>query len=137
MRPTVYRDLPPAVAEVQPPAGSPRGARPLKLHCARHTNASLARASGKSLGWVANQLGHASPALTLKTYTHAIREEEKDLSFLDFDGPKRPDTALDLDATRRNENAHPASAGERLENLEHETGLEPATPTLATSCSTN
>ncbi len=36
------------------------------------------------------QLGHASPMLTLKTYAHAIREEEADLSFLNFDGPIRP-----------------------------------------------
>ena len=28
--------------------------------------------------------------LTLKTYAHALREEEADLSFLAFDGPIRP-----------------------------------------------
>ncbi len=36
--------------------------------------------------------------LTLKTYAHALREEEADLSFLAFDGPGRPDTALDRDS---------------------------------------
>jgi integrase len=46
--------------------------------------ASLALASGKSVRWVADQLGHASPTLTLKTYAHSIREEEADLSFADF-----------------------------------------------------
>ena len=53
-----------------------QGVRPLKLHCTRHTWASLALASGKSVRWVADQLGHSSPALTLRTYAHAIREEE-------------------------------------------------------------
>ena len=60
------------------------GVRPLKLHAARHTYATLALASGKSLRWVADQLGHSSPMMTLKTYAHVLREEEADLSFADF-----------------------------------------------------
>ena len=70
-----------------------RGVRPLKLHAARHTYATLALASGKSLRWVAGQLGHSSPTITLTTYAHALREEEVDLSFADFafaDDLKRP-----------------------------------------------
>ena len=43
-----------------------RGACPLKLHCARHTFASLALASGKSVRWVASQLGQANSELTLR-----------------------------------------------------------------------
>ena len=62
-----------------------QGVRPLKLHCARHTWASMALASGKSVRWVADQLGHSSPMLTLKTYAHALPEEEADLSFADFE----------------------------------------------------
>jgi integrase len=62
-----------------------KGVRPLELHCTRHTWASFALSSGKSVRWVADQLGHASPMLTLKTYAHAIREEEADLSFADFE----------------------------------------------------
>ncbi len=72
------------------------GVRPLKLHCTRHTWASMALASGKSVRWVADQLGHASPMLTLKTYAHSMQEEETDLSFADFStrsAPKRPYTA--------------------------------------------
>ncbi len=65
---------------------SNHGVRPLKLHCARHTFASLALASGKSIRWVASQLGHANPELTLRVYTHAMPEEESDLGFLDFAG---------------------------------------------------
>ena len=61
-----------------------RGARPLELHSTRHTYASIAVASGKSVKWVADQLGHSTPMLTLRTYAHAIREEEADLAFVDF-----------------------------------------------------
>jgi len=60
------------------------GIRPLKLHATRHTWATLAIASGKSVRWVADQLGHHSPEFTLRVYTHALRDEEPDLSFADF-----------------------------------------------------
>ena len=78
--------------------------------------------------------------LTLKTYAHAIREEEADLSFADFevrDGSERlyPAPASGLDDV--NENAPDLTGRGHLRILEHETGLEPATPTLATWRSTN
>jgi hypothetical protein len=38
-------------------------------------------------------LGHADPALTLRVYAHAMRNEETDLSFAEFGDPKRPYTA--------------------------------------------
>ncbi len=84
------------------------GVRPLKLHCTRHTWASLALASGKSVRWVADQLGHSSPMLTLKTYAHSIREEEADLSFADFtdsSSPKPPYTAPDSSVEVDSQNA--------------------------------
>jgi integrase len=111
-----------------------RGVRPLKLHCTRHTWASFALASGKSVRWVADQLGHASPMLTLKTYAHAIREEEADLSFADFvleNDSERLYTSPAAEGKPANENALDATSRGRYRNLEHETGLEPATPTLA------
>ncbi len=46
--------------------------------------------AGKSVRWVADQLGHADPALTLRVYAHAMREEEPDLSLAEFGGPGRP-----------------------------------------------
>ena len=61
------------------------GVRPLRLHDARHTFASHALAAGKSVRWVAAQLGHANPELTLRVYAHVLREEEEDLSFLDYE----------------------------------------------------
>ena len=43
--------------------------------------------------WVADQLGHADPALTLRVYAHAMKSEERDLSFLDFGRPGRRNMA--------------------------------------------
>ena len=72
---------------------------PLKLHCA-----TRALRAGKFLRWVADQLGHADPAFTLRTYAHLMPEEESNLSFAEFGvgvnekrvaigAPKRPYTA--------------------------------------------
>jgi hypothetical protein len=51
---------------------------------------TLALQAGKSIRWVADVLGHADPALTLRVYVHAMREAESDPSFADFGGPARP-----------------------------------------------
>ncbi len=114
--------------------------RPLRLHDARHTFASHALAAGKSVRWVAAQLGHANPELTLRVYAHVLREEEEDLSFLDYESK----------AASGGTNRHPGGTSSRSvagarksravtprrlsRNLEHETGLEPATTTLAMCC---
>jgi hypothetical protein len=108
--------------------------RPLKLHCTRHTWASFALASGKSVRWVADQLGHASPMLTLKTYAHSIREEEMDLGFAEFhtiESPGRPYTAPAPEGDPTNENAPDLTGRGHSVFLEHETRFELATPTLA------
>ena len=97
----------------------------------------MALASGKSVRWVAEQLGHSSPMLTLKTYAHAIREEEMDLSFADFevsDGSERLYPAPTSATDSKYKSAPDLSSRGRLRYLEHETGLEPATPTLARRC---
>ena len=64
-----------------------KGIRPLKLHAARHTWATLALQAGKNIRWVADPLGHADPALTLRVYAHAMREAEPDLSFVALASP--------------------------------------------------
>ncbi len=53
----------------------------------------MALHAGKSVRWVADQLGHSDPALTLRVYAHAMPEDETDLSSSDFDTPQRPYTA--------------------------------------------
>lgn len=44
------------------------------FHWLRHSSASLLLASGVNVATVANRLGHASPAFTLSTYAHAVRD---------------------------------------------------------------
>ncbi len=111
--------------------------RPLKLHCARHTFASLALASGKSVRWVASQLGHANPELTLRVYAHTLREEEQDLGFLDFGVAKRHPGGTQLSSVAGTRKPPRTTPRRGFQELEHETGLEPATTTLATWSSTN
>ena len=107
------------------------GVRPLRLHCSRHTWASLALASGKSVRWVAEQLGHADPALTLRVYAHVIPDAETDLSFLNF-GPGRPYTAPDAEDPSTNENAPGRSGRGRSGIVARPTRLELVTFRSAT-----
>jgi integrase len=96
------------------------GVRPLRLHCARHTWATQALYAGKSIRWVADQLGHSDPALTLRVYAHAMREEETDLSFAEFDGSERlypaPTPERDISET-----------GNYANSMARREGLEPPT----------
>ena len=59
----------------------------------------------------------------LRVYAHALREEETDLSFADFGGPRRPYTAPALADDRANKNTPGRSDRGRYQNLERETGL--------------
>lgn len=56
--------------------------RPLSFHCCRHTFASWALDSGKSITWVQHALGHSDPATTLRRYAHFVPEEKPDMGFL-------------------------------------------------------
>jgi hypothetical protein len=96
--------------------------------------AKIAFPSDKSVRWVSSQLGHSDPALTLRVYAHALREEETDLSFLDFGDTKRHPRGTKRRAVAANEKPLRATPRRGSRMLEHETGLEPATPTLARRC---
>ena len=87
--------------------------------------------------WVASQLGHANPELTLRVYAHALREEETDLSFLDFGGTKRHPRGTKRRTVSTRRKPLRATPRRGFRTLEHETGFEPATPTLATWRSTS
>jgi len=106
------------------------GVRPLRLHDARHTYASLALAAGKSVRWVAAQLGHSNQELTLRVYAHALREEESDLSFLDFGGTRRHPRGTKAQAVAGSRKPRPATPRRGGRMMERETGLEPATLSL-------
>jgi len=68
--------------------------------------------------------------LTLKTYAHAMKEEEADLSSAEFGSPGRPYKAPVFDVAPEDENAPDPSDRGRSEFLERETGFEPATLSL-------
>jgi integrase len=106
------------------------GVRPFKRHSTRHTWATFALAAGKSVRWVADQLGHADAALTLRVYAHAIQDEESDLSFANFGDSKRfyPAPA---------ELAESAERCNPLKSMVGRQGLEPWTIGLKARCSTN
>ena len=52
-----------------------RGLRYRRIHTLRHTYASLLLERRASLAYVSEQLGHASPSVTLRVYTHLIPRE--------------------------------------------------------------
>ncbi len=110
------------------------GVRPLRLHDARHTFASLAFEAGRSVPWVSEQLGHSNPELTLRVYAHAMPVDEQDLAFADFggssSGSKRLYPAPTSDTDPTDDNTPDATARGRYKNLERETGVEPATLSL-------
>ncbi len=110
------------------------GVRPLRLHDCHHTYASLALEAGRSIRFVAEQLGHANPELTLRQYAHALPLESGDLEFADFEakkaGSERLYPAPGSVVTAQNNNAPDASDRERYDFMERETGFEPATLSL-------
>ena len=96
------------------------GIRKLKLHATRHTWATLALEAGKNIRWVADQLGHADPAMTLRVYAHAMKRDEQDLSFVEFGVAKPRSTSL-ARLPENDESPNP------LESLVGRGGLEPPT----------
>ena len=55
-------------------AGLPR----IRLHDLRHTAATLSLAAGTNVRIVADRLGHADPAVTLRVYQHAVERLHRD-----------------------------------------------------------
>jgi len=53
------------------------GLRDLRFHDLRHSYASLLLAQGEPITYVANQLGHKNPGITLKIYSHWIPKESQ------------------------------------------------------------
>jgi hypothetical protein len=77
----------------------------------------MALQAGKNVRWVADQLGHAKPALTLEVYAHAMRDDDVDLSFADFGAPRQPYTAPDENGAG-DELANPAKSLVELGGIE-------------------
>ena len=61
-----------------------------RIHDARHTYASLAMEAGVNVVWLASQLGHADPSMTLRIYAHTVPGGSLKLGFATFgDGTGR------------------------------------------------
>ncbi len=63
----------------------PPGVRPSMISEKQQMCHGIQRVNGD-----ADPLGPADPALTLRVYAHAMRNEEADLSFAEFSDPRRP-----------------------------------------------
>lgn len=55
------------------PAIKEAGCPAVRFHDLRHTYASLLIAQGENIKYIQNQLGHASPTVTLNVYTHLMK----------------------------------------------------------------
>lgn len=75
---TVTQLMPKLIASYNEPADKDkRPARPLpraRLHDLRHVHASMLLLAGVPVHVVAERLGHADPAITLRVYAHVIRQ---------------------------------------------------------------
>ncbi|MCR9095055.1 MAG: site-specific integrase [bacterium] len=113
------------------------GVRPLKLHCTRHTFATMALDAGKSVKWVAQVLGHSDPALTLRVYAHVVKGDESDMNFADLGGARRRYTARpEIDGV--GESPNPLISMARREGFEPPTlRFEACGPPRSRRCSAN
>ena len=96
--------------------------------------ASLALDSGRSIRFVAEQLGHNSPPFTLETDAHMLPMEGDRMGFADFRRPsgvtKRHYASPDAGDTRAPESPEPLNTWAEKGNLERETRFELATLSL-------
>ena len=54
------------------PALKNAGIKKIRFHDLRHTFASLLIKQGENIKYIQNQLGHASPTITLNVYAHLM-----------------------------------------------------------------
>ena len=81
-----------------------------------------------------------NPAFTMRVYAHAMRDEETDLSFVEFDREESPGTGQTApNVSIRLQGLEPrlGYAGKSSETLVGRPGLEPGTSGLKARCSAN
>jgi integrase len=70
---------------------------PARLHDLRHVHATLLLTAGVPVHVVAERLGHADPAITLRVYAHVIRQHADEVAntfaaAVDGDSPRASDS---------------------------------------------
>ena len=68
--------LPAGVLDTWRRAVRQAGLRPLPLHGTRHTHISHLLSAGEPLAHVSARVGHATSAMTLRTYAHVIAGDD-------------------------------------------------------------
>ena len=91
--------------------GAELGVRPLRLHDARHTFASLALSAGKPLPWVSKTIGHRRVSTTADIYSHVLPTDAVDLGFL----PGIPTAGDRRGSFSRNKSSRLATAGDTVQ----------------------
>ena len=61
------------------PALKAAGIEAIRWHDLRHTFASLLLEQGENVKYIQNQLGHASPTMTLNVYSHLLKETNQEV----------------------------------------------------------
>lgn len=56
------------------------GCPPIRLHDLRHLHATLLLKAGVPVHVVANRLGHADPAITLRVYAHVLSDQASEVA---------------------------------------------------------
>lgn len=72
-----HRLGPSAPSHVLPRLLVAAGLRPMRVHDLRHGAASLMLAQGTPMRVISEQLGHANPSMTAKTYAHVLPEAQR------------------------------------------------------------
>ena len=117
------------------PALRRAGLRAIRIHDARHTHASLLIASGADVVAVSRRLGHADPAITLKTYSHAFeRRDAAPLGEHLAAFMRRETVGCDLVVPSTSAEVPHA---EVVEKMVARVGIEPTTRGFSVRCSTN
>ena len=56
-----------------------KGMPQVHFHALRHTHASMLISEGIDIVQISKRLGHASPTITLNTYSHLFKKSDKDV----------------------------------------------------------
>jgi integrase len=113
------------------------GLDPLPLYCSRHHWAACRVRIGTPIPVIQHQLGHSSPRQTLEVYSRFVPASDDRERWEKLLTRTTRHTTVTKSGGRNGKSKKPVTHKGHGLLTERETGLEPATPTLARLCSTN